>query len=67
MKNIKRIKRTIRRYFKSDFFKARFTYTKYYENKKIQIKNDEVLLQSYDGNSISGNVYYILLELCNNE
>ena len=65
MGNIKTIKKNIKKYAKNDFFKARFIFTKYYENSHIHEK--EILLQSYDGSSISGNVYYILLELCKNE
>lgn len=65
MKNIRAIIRNIERFFKSRFFRARFIYTKYYE--KLSINENEILLQSYDGSSISGNVYYILLELCKNK
>lgn len=49
----------------SKTFRSKFSYTKYFE--KLQINENEVLLQSYDGSSISGNVYYILEELCQNK
>ena len=45
--------------------KNRNLYTEYYE--KLKIKENEVLLQSFGGKSISGNVYYILKELCKNK
>ena len=41
---------------------ARITYTKYYEKMKIQ--ENEALFQSYEGSSISGNVFYLLKEMC---
>ena len=65
MNNIKAVSRNAKKFLINSFYKAKFIYTKYYE--KLSIKEDEVLLQSYDGSSISGNVYYILLELCNNK
>ena len=41
---------------------ARIAYTKYYEKTKIQ--ENEALFQSYEGSSISGNVFYLLKEMC---
>ena len=38
-------------------FRANLMYTSFFE-KKI-LKENEVVFQSFDGNSISGNVYYI--------
>lgn len=57
-KNLKKCK-------ESESFRAKFYYTKCFES--LKINDDEVLLQAYDGSSISGNVYYILEELCKNE
>ena len=64
MKLIDPIVKNIKKYKKSDYFKAKFIFTKFYE--KSSIKEDCVLIQSYDGTSISGSPYYILLELCKN-
>lgn len=64
MKLIKPIAKNIKRYKNSNFFKAKFRFSKYYE--KTKLKEKYVLIQSYDGSSISGSPYYILLELCNN-
>ena len=58
------IKNNLHKFRTSKYFKARFIYTKYYE--KLEIDENSVLLQSYEGSSISGNVYYILKELYNN-
>lgn len=54
----------IKKYFTSDSFRAKISYTKYYE--KLSINQEEVLLQSYEGSSISGNAYYLLKEICSN-
>lgn len=62
---IKRFLKKVKKYMTDNQAKAHFRYTKYYENEPI-IEN-EILIQSYDGSSISGNPYYLLLELCNNE
>lgn len=64
MKLINPIVKNLKKYKKSDFFKAKFVFTKFYE--KSCLKEDYVLMQSYDGSSISGSPYYILLELCDN-
>lgn len=64
MKLIEPIVKNIKKYKKSDFFKAKFIFTKFYE--KSSLRDDFVLIQSYDGSSISGSPYYILLELCQN-
>lgn len=53
-----------RRYLKNNIMRVSKIYTKFYEKSKIK---EEILIQSYDGSSISGNPYYLLLELCNNE
>lgn len=64
MKNkIKVIIKNIKRYKNSQFTRARFIFSKYYEKEKIDEKS--ILFQSYDGASISGNPYYLLLEICN--
>ena len=41
---------------------ARIAYTKYYEKTKIQ--ENEALFQSYEGINLSGNVFYLLEEMC---
>lgn len=61
---MKRFLKKIKKYLTNTFIRATFMYTKYYENTKIK---EEILIQSYDGSSISGNPYYLLLELCRNE
>lgn len=66
MKNpIKILKKNYKKLKKSVYFKAKFIYTKYYET--LPVIDDIVLIQSYDGTSISGNPYYILQELCTNK
>ena len=42
--------------------RAKTTYTKYYE--KLKVNENEALFQSYEGSSISGNVFYLLKEMC---
>lgn len=64
IKNVRAIKRNIKRFYKSSFFRAKFTYTKYYET--LAIDSYAFLIQSYSGTSISGNPFYFLEELCNN-
>ncbi len=63
MKKVKPIVNNIKRYRKSNFFKAKFIYTKYY-NRKLNEK--QILLESFNGSGFTGNPFYILLELCNN-
>ena len=58
---IKIIKKNYYKYRHSMYFRAKFIYTKYYE--KLSVIPNTILLQSYDGSSISGNPYYILKEL----
>lgn len=61
----KRALRKLKQYITNAQIKASFCYTKYYEQQPII--EDEILIQSYDGSSISGNPYYLLLELCRNK
>lgn len=51
----------IKKIFTNENFKLNLKYTSIYE--KTSIKENEILFQSYDGSSISGNVYYILKEI----
>lgn len=61
MDNIKVIRKNTKKLVKNSFFRAKFIYTDYYEKTKIIPKT--IMIQSYDGSSISSNEYYILLEL----
>lgn len=61
MKQLQAIKRNLKRYRRSSFFRARFFYTKYYM--KADIKDNEILFESYSANNFSGNVYYLFLEI----
>ena len=61
MNNIKVIKKNTKKIVKNSFFRAKFVYTNYYEKAKIIPKT--IMIQSYDGSSISSNEYYMLLEL----
>lgn len=61
---LKAIKRNLKKFLKSSFFRAKFIYTRYYE--KLPINNELILIQSYSGTSITGNPYYFLKELCIN-
>ena len=60
---LKKIKRLIKRVLFSKYFRATFIYTKYYERQKI--KENQIIYQSYDGTSISGNVFYMFKEMYN--
>lgn len=60
---MKKFLKKLKKYLIDSYTRATFYYTKYYENAKIA---DEILIQAYDGTSISGNPYYLLLELCKN-
>lgn len=48
---------------RSPWQRARFDYCRY---SRKPIEKNTVLMESYAGSSISGNVYYLLLELCQN-
>lgn len=63
-KNFKAIRKNAKRFMKSSFFRAKFIYTKYYEN--LPINDNVVLIQSYSGTSMTGNAFYLLKELCDN-
>lgn len=65
LKDVKKISKKIKRYLISNYKKSCFRFTKYYDKKNIN--ENEILIQSYDGSSISGNPYYLLLELNKNE
>lgn len=65
MKLIDPIIKSLKKYKNNSFFKAKFYFTKYYE--KTTIKENYILIQSFNGSNIVGNPYYILLELCNND
>lgn len=58
----KKVIKTLKKVVFDNSFKATYIYTKYYE--KNLIRDNEIVFQSFDGSSISGNVYYILLEIC---
>ena len=60
---MRRLFKKIKKILRSKAIKASVWYTKYYEECSIE---EKVLIQSYDGSSISGNPYYLLLEMCNN-
>lgn len=64
MNNIKAIKKNTKKMMKNSFFRAKFIYTHYYE--KAKIKKNTIVIQSYDGSSISSNEYYLLLEINKN-
>lgn len=65
MKLIEPVIRNIKKYNKDMTFKSKFIYTKYYQ--ELQIKDDEVLLESFNGLNFNGSMYYLLLELCKND
>ena len=58
------IKRNLNRFKKSDYFRARFYYTKFYET--LEINENQILFQSYDGSSFTGNNFYIFKSIYNN-
>lgn len=70
MRSIYRIVKKIRSHQKierrkmdnSVYYKARFIYTQYWDS--LDIVDNEIVFQSYDGKSISGNLYYMLREVC---
>ena len=64
MKKFKFISKNIKKYITNDFYRARFYYTKVYEETKIN--KNYILIESFVGNNLNGNPFYILKELCNN-
>ena len=58
------VKRNLNRFKKSDYFRARFYYTKFYET--LDINENQIVFQSYDGSSFTGNNYYIFKAIYNN-
>lgn len=58
---MKKILKKVKKYLKIKSVKATFIFSRFYEKNRIK---DEILIQSYDGSSISGNPYYILKEIC---
>lgn len=58
------IKKNIKRFGKSSYFRARFYYTRCYET--LEINEKQILFQSYDGSSFTGNVFYIFKAIYNN-
>lgn len=63
MKLVKIISNKYKKYKKSLFYKAKFIYTKKYN---MNIIDNTLLIQSFDGTSISGSPYYMLEEFCTN-
>lgn len=63
-RNIKAITRNFKKYRKNAFFRAKFLFTKYYDEGKVN--ENDILVQCYSGNDISCNPFYILEELCTN-
>lgn len=62
MKAIEAYKKHKKRLERSVYYKAKFLYTQYRDS--LDIVDNEIVIQSYDGTSISGNPYYILREIC---
>ncbi len=58
------IKKNIKRFEKSSYFRARFYYTKFYET--LALNEKQIVFQSYDGSSFTGNVFYIFKAIYNN-
>lgn len=63
MKAIEAYKKHRNRLERSVYYKAKFLYTQY--RNSLSIVDNEIVFQSYDGTSISGNPYYMLREVCN--
>ena len=61
---LKIAKKNLRRFTKSHYFRARFYYTKFYET--LPINENQIVFQSYDGSSFTGNNYYIFKAIYNN-
>lgn len=61
LNQLKAVKRNLKRYRKNSFFRAKFYYTKYFE--QCSVKNNEIFFESYSANNFSGNVYYLFLEI----
>lgn len=64
MKKFKFISKNVKKYITNDFYRARFYYTKVYEETKIN--KNYILIESFVGNNLNGNPFYILKELCDN-
>lgn len=58
------IKKNVNNLKKSSYFRARFYYTRYYET--LDINEKQIVFQSYDGSSFTGNVFYIFKAIYNN-
>lgn len=65
MRNFKFISNNVKKYITNDFYRARFYYTKMYE--KLEINKNYILIESFVGNNLNGNPFYILKELCDNK
>lgn len=61
-KHIETIRRVVRIHNHYPSYRAKILFAKIYG--KQEIKNNTVLVESYGGSNLSGNVYYILRELC---
>lgn len=64
MKKFNAIIRNLKKYKNSNFFKAKFLFTNFYEKEKINEK--EILFESFLGNNFNGNPFYIFKEICEN-
>ncbi len=63
-KILKIVKNNYRKFKTNAYFKAKFIYTEYYE--KLSVDENIVFFQSYGADSVYGNPFYILRELCRN-
>ena len=58
------VKRSAKKYKKNKWYKLRFLYAEYCE--KLPIKNNVVLIESFQGSNVNGAPFYIIEELCQN-
>ena len=58
------IKKTIEKYRRLPKL-AKYRYTTYY--KKLSVSDDTVLIECFNGDGITGNPYWLLKEICNDE
>ena len=64
MRLIAPIARAAKKYFKKPQYRARFIFSKYYDT--ISIDNTAVLVESFNGDDVTGAPFYVLKELCDN-
>lgn len=56
---------SIKYFFKQPFYRARFMYV--YYRKRISLDDKAIIFESFSGDDMTGNPFYLLMEACTNE